>query len=184
VKKGCGASRLCGIRLTADNFGRLLPFARALIAQDWPFIQLIAAALLQYRQLDYAEVLQLIRWMAPWQCKSKMSSSIAARRGSCSASIARANAEKVLSGLWATRRALSWDAYKLRVIKTVPYLREAILEKARPRIGRARWPRKISFDTFIQHVILKRAPSAYLKMLVELRANGHTVYVSVSRKKK
>jgi hypothetical protein len=48
-------------RIGSPDFDRLLPFARSLVAQDWPFIRLITAALLQYRQLDYAEVLQLVR---------------------------------------------------------------------------------------------------------------------------
>jgi hypothetical protein len=48
-------------RTGSSDLDRLLPFARALIVQDWPCIRLIASALLQHQQLDYFEVLRLIR---------------------------------------------------------------------------------------------------------------------------
>jgi hypothetical protein len=43
------------------EFEQLLPWVRSMVANDWPFIQLVSAALLQHRQLDHNEVLQLIR---------------------------------------------------------------------------------------------------------------------------
>jgi hypothetical protein len=48
-------------RTGSFDLDRLLPFARPVVARDWPRIRLIAAALLQYRQLDYEEVRRLIR---------------------------------------------------------------------------------------------------------------------------
>jgi hypothetical protein len=48
-------------RLGSPDFDWLLPRARVLVRQDWPRIQSIATALLHHGQLDYADVLGLIR---------------------------------------------------------------------------------------------------------------------------
>lgn len=48
-------------RLGSPDFGWLLPRARTVVRQEWPRIQTLAAALLQRGQLDYADVLGLIR---------------------------------------------------------------------------------------------------------------------------
>jgi hypothetical protein len=51
-------------RLGSADFDWLIPRARALVRQEWPRIQTIAAALLQRGRLDYADVLGLIRSQA------------------------------------------------------------------------------------------------------------------------
>lgn len=48
-------------RAGLPDLDQLLPFARALVAQEWPHILLIAAALLKYRRLNHAAVLRLLR---------------------------------------------------------------------------------------------------------------------------
>jgi hypothetical protein len=42
------------------DLDRLLPFARTVVAQEWPRILLIADALLRYRQLRYDDLRRLI----------------------------------------------------------------------------------------------------------------------------
>jgi hypothetical protein len=48
-------------RWTAEDLDRLIPHLQAWVVSDWPLIQTIAAALLQYRHLSYDEVRRLIR---------------------------------------------------------------------------------------------------------------------------
>jgi hypothetical protein len=44
-----------------SNVELLLPHAYALVRAEWPRIEIIAEALVQYRRLDHAEVVALIR---------------------------------------------------------------------------------------------------------------------------